>query len=676
MDTNQTNLAFDEVHAGIARLIDTDPVSTMQRAREVHSKDPDDPRGALLLAMACNAHGLHGEALGLLDPLTKAHPNEAGLWLELGLAQAGEGMHGPALSSLGRAAAAAPALGRVWLALADSRHAVGDAEGANSAYLEHLRRSQDDDALMEAATLLAQGNLAQAEIALRSLLARRPGDVAAMRMLAELLIRARKYDEATGWLERVLERAPDFDAARQNYAVVLNRAGRHADALAEIEILLDRNPHEQMLHDMKAVIQGRLGDFDSAISTYKSMLAKQSGQPEVWLGYGHALKTAGRAAEAIAAYRRAAELRPGFGVAWWSLANLKTMRFTRADVSAMRMELARGDIDDEARSHFEFALGKAYEDLGEDAEAFAHYSSGNALRRKQVSYDAEAANERVRYACRLYTSDFFAERAGSGCEDPDPIFVVGMPRAGSTLVEQILSSHPLVEGTAELPAIIAITQDLRQREKASETVSYHDVLAKLSADELRALGERYMRRTRSQRRDGKPYFTDKMPNNFAHVGLIHLILPRAKIIDVRRHPLACCFSNFKQSFARGQTFSYDFGDLGRYYRDYVALMAHFDAVLPGRVHRVVYEDLVEDTETVVRRLLEYCGLDFDERCLRFFENDRAVRTASSEQVRKPIYRDGVNHWHRFEQWLDPLKAALGPVLTSYPDAPPIFDGRG
>lgn len=669
MDTNQANLTFDEALAGTARMIDTAPLLAMSMAREFRSKMPDDPRGALLLAMTCNACGLHEEAQELLGPLAEAHPNEARLWLELGLAQAGEGRHGLALSSLGRAAAAAPALGRVWLALADSRHAVGDAEGANSAYLEHLRYSQDDDALMEAATLLARGNLVQADIALRRLLERRPGDVAAMRMLAESLIRVRKYEEAMEWLERVLERAPDFDAARQNYAVVLNRVGRPAEALAEIEILLDRSPHEQILHDMKAVIQGRLGDFDSAIATYKGMLEKRSDQPEVWLGYGHALKTAGRAADAIAAYRRAAELRPGFGAAWWSLANLKTMRFTRAEVSVMRMELTRDDIDDEARSHFEFALGKAYEDLGEDAEAFAHYSKGNALRRRQVSYDADAASERVRYACRLYTTDFFAKRAGSGRQDPDPIFVVGMPRAGSTLVEQILSSHPLVEGTAELPAIIAITQDLRQREKASETVSYHDVLAKLGADELLALGERYMRRTRSQRRDGKPYFTDKMPNNFAHVGLIHLILPRAKIIDVRRHPLACCFSNFKQSFARGQTFSYDFSDLGRYYRDYVELMAHFDNVLPGRVYRVIYEDLVVNTETVVRRMLEYCGLAFDERCLRFFENDRAVRTASSEQVRKPIYRDGVNHWHRFEKWLDPLKASLGPVLASYPDVP-------
>ena len=243
---------------------------------------------------------------------------------------------------------------------------------------------------------------------------------------------------------------------------------------------------------------------------------------------------------------------------------------------------------------------------------------------------------------------FFAARAGSGCPAPDPIFVLGMPRSGSTLVEQILASHPLVEGTMELPAIIAIAHDLRQRDAAPGTASYLDALAGLDGDELRALGERYIRTTRVQRKQARPLFIDKMPNNFAHVGLIHLILPNAKIIDARRHPLACGFSNFKQHFARGQAFSYDLADMGRYYADYVALMAHFDEVLPGRVHRVIYEELVEDTEAQVRALLAYCGLEFDERCLRFFENERAVRTASSEQGRRPIYRDDRDRRHFLE----------------------------
>ncbi len=418
------------------------------------------------------------------------------------------------------------------------------------------------------------------------------------------------------------------------------------------------------------MILGKLGDFEAAIDAYERVLARLPGQWQVWLGYGHALKTAGRTGDAIAAYRRAIALNPGFGSAWWSLANLKTVRFDAADIEAMRAQLARNDLDDDARLHFEFALGKALEDAGEDADAFTHYARGNALRRAQLPYDAALARERTRRAMATYTPGFFAERAGAGCPAPDPIFVVGMPRAGSTLIEQILASHPQVEGTMELPAIIAITRQLRERAGNPETTSYHDVLAALPRAELEALGRDYLRRVQPQRREGRPLFIDKMPNNFAHVGLIHAILPNAKIIDARRHPLACCFSNFKQHFARGQAFSYDLSDLGHYYADYVMLMAHFDAVLPGRIHRVFHEAMVEDTEAQVRALLAYCGLEFDERCLRFFENPRAVRTASSEQVRRPIYREGLAQWQRFEPWLEPLKQALGPVLEAYPKAPP------
>jgi tetratricopeptide (TPR) repeat protein len=439
--------------------------------------------------------------------------------------------------------------------------------------------------------------------------------------------------------------------------------------LVEIDHLLARDPANQSVHNMRAVVLGKLGDFDAAITTYEGVLAKLPQQWQVWLGYGHALKTANRSSEAITAYRRALAINPSFGGAWWSLANLKTMRFDAADIAAMQAQLQRQELDDDARLHIEFALGKAQEDAGADAEAFTHYARGNALRRQQLPYDAELMHARTQRAIATYTRAFFDTRAGSGSAAQDPIFVVGMPRAGSTLIEQILSSHPQVEGTMELPAIIAITRELRQRDGNPETTAYHDVLAGLEHSELHALGEDYLRRCQPQRREGKPFFIDKMPNNFAHVGLIHSILPNAKIIDARRHPLACCFSNFKQHFARGQAFSYDLADMGHYYADYVALMAHFDAVLPGRIHRVIYEDMVADTETQVRALLDYCELAFDPRCLRFFENTRAVRTASSEQVRQPIYTDGLAQWRRFEPWLGPLKQALGPVLAHYPQVP-------
>ena len=619
------------------QLLETAPALAAQQAREILASVPGHPAGVLLSGLAASAQRQFAQAVEILRPLVQA--------------QAGSAV--------------------AWLALADAHFGLGDDDAADAAYMQHVRLSVHTAELMQAADALAQGDLPEAETRLRARLQRQPTDVAAQRMLAELAARLGRNDEAITLLEQVLQRAPSFDAARQNLATVLNRGNRHAQALVEIDYLLTRAPSSQSLQNMRAVVLGKLGDFDAAITTYECVLAKLPQQWQVWLGYGHALKTANRSSDAITAYRRALALNPGFGGAWWSLANLKTMRFDAADIAAMQVQLQRQDLDDDARLHLEFALGKAQEDAGADAAAFAHYARGNALRRRQLPYDAGMMRVRTQRAMRTYTPEYFAARAGSGSTARDPIFVIGMPRAGSTLIEQILSSHPQVEGTMELPAIIAITRELRQRDGNPETTAYHDVLAGLGHSELHALGEDYLRRCQPQRREGKPFFIDKMPNNFAHAGLIHSILPNAKIIDARRHPLACCFSNFKQHFARGQAFSYDLADMGHYYADYVALMAHFDAVLPGRIHRVLYEDMVANTEAQVRALLDYCELPFDPHCLRFFENTRAVRTASSEQVRQPIYTDGLAQWKRFEPWLGPLKQALGPVLAHYPQVPVV-----
>ncbi|SHE27781.1 tetratricopeptide repeat-containing sulfotransferase family protein [Thermomonas hydrothermalis] len=655
------------------RLLDSDPALAAEQAVEILRVAPGHPGAELVLGMAELALGQAQAAEARLAALAAAQPRSAATWLALGRARLALAQPTQALPCMERAVALQPALPGAWLALADLLYDQGQREAADAAYVQHVHHSVRDPALMAAADALVRGDLPEAETRLRARLARFPSDVAALRMLAELGARLGHNEEAIELLAQALARAPSFDAARQNYAAMLNRANRHDEALVEVDRLLERDPDNQSLHNLRAVILGKLGDFDGAIEAYARVLARLPGQWQVWLGYGHALKTAGRTPEAIAAYRRAIALKPDFGSAWWSLANLKTVRFGADDIAAMRSQLARPDLDDDARLHFEFALGKALEDAGQDAEAFSHYARGNALRRRQVPYDAALARERTRRAIRTYTREFFAARAGSGCPAPDPIFVVGMPRAGSTLIEQILASHPMVEGTMELPSLIAITRELRERSGSPETTSYHDVLAALDPAELAALGQDYLRRAQVHRREGRPLFIDKMPNNFAHVGLIHLILPNAKIIDARRHPLACCFSNFKQHFARGQAFSYDLEDLGHYYADYVALMAHFDAVLPGRIHRVFHEDMVEDPETQIRALLDYCALPFDPRCLRFYENPRAVRTASSEQVRRPIYREGVAQWRRFEPWLEPLKQALGPVLTAYPAVPPLTD---
>jgi hypothetical protein len=398
------------------------------------------------------------------------------------------------------------------------------------------------------------------------------------------------------------------------------------------------------------------------------VLADYPNNARVWMSYGHALKTTNRSSECVQTYRKSIELAPHLGEAYWSLANLKTFRFTPADIEAMQAQLATTNLTDDDRLQFHFALGKAFEDARQFTESFQHYAEGNRLRRTGVGYDADANIEQMQRSRALFTPEFFAARAGQGTQAPDPIFIVGLPRSGSTLLEQILSSHPLVEGTMELADIVNMARELGGPH-ARVQGAYPESIAALDENALRSLGERYLEQTRIYRRTDAPFFIDKLPNNFAHTGLIHLILPRAKIIDARRHPLGCCFSNFKQHFARGQHFTYSLDDLGRYYRGYVQLMAHFDAVLPGRVHRVIYERMIEDTEGEVRRLLDHCGLPFDERCLRFYENERAVRTASSEQVRRPIYREGVDHWQHYEPWLGPLKSALGSVLEHYPNVP-------
>jgi tetratricopeptide (TPR) repeat protein len=579
-----------------------------------------------------------------------------------------------ALTALRKAAALQPNLPGVWRRLADHLAAVGDDAGAQQAYAQHIRHSVRDPELIAAAHALVEQRIPQAELALRTRLKRAPTDVAAIRMLAEVAARLGRYEDAERLLARCLELAPDFHEARQHYAMVLHRANQPERALAEIERLLRLDPRNPNYRNLKAVLLCRVGDYAPALTLYEHILDEYPKHAKIWLSYGHALKTEGHSERAIEAYRRCVELEPGFGEAWWSLANLKTFRFSDADIASLRTLCARAELDTEQRLHFEFSLGKALEDAQSYAASFEHYARGNALRRTMLPYSADEVSARTRRAIELFDAEFFAARRGHGDPGRDPIFVVGLPRSGSTLVEQILASHTQVEGTMELPEIISITRELRARGPAESPQPYFEALAQLHAAQCAALGARYLERTRIHRRSDAPYFVDKMPNNFAHLALIHLMLPHARIIDVRRHPMACCFSGFKQHFARGQGFSYGLEDIGRYYRDYVRLMAHYDAVLPGRVHRVIYERLVDDTETEVRALLAYCGLPYEQGCLHFHQNPRAVRTASSEQVRRPINRDGMTQWQHYEPWLEPLKRALGPVLAFYPAVPSFMGG--
>jgi len=506
-----------------------------------------------------------------------------------------------------------------------------------------------------------ENRLDVAERLLKPHLKEDPFDVFAIRMLGELAARIGRWKDAEHLLRRAIELAPGWTSARANLAIFLGRMGRPAEAMALLDDILAEEPDWVGHWTLKAATHARLGDFEEAIELYKNVLAQAPRQPKAWTSYGHMLKTVGHQAEGIAAYREAIALRPTLGEAWWSLANLKTFKFEEADFAAMEAALGTAGLKDEDRLQLEFALGKAMHDAQRPDEAFAHYSKGNALRLKNEPYEAQDISEKVDRCIAEFTADAFAERSG-GNVAPDPIFIVGMPRAGSTLVEQILSSHSLVEGTSELPDIPALARRL----------GYPKPVLKLTEQERRELGEEYLKRASVQRRTDRPYFIDKLPNNWLYVPFILMILPNAKIIDARRHPLGCCFSNFRQHFARGQDFTYDLADVGHYYADYVRLMAHIDAVLPGRVHRVIYERMVADTENEVRALLNHCGLEFEPACLEFYKTERAVRTASSEQVRQPIYRDATEEWKPYEAFLGPLKAALGPVLDAYPEAPASF----
>ncbi len=650
------------------RLLASNPALAAAQAAEILKAAPNHPAALLIQGAAARASGDPARALAILEDVARTRPNWSPALYELGLAHFFAGNADEAIAALRAAVRIKPDFTQAWLALGDALTSTGDASGADEAYAWHIKTSTHDPHLVAAAAALVQNEIPRAEALLRAHLQQFPSDVAALRMLAEVAARLRRFKDAETLLVRCLELAPSFAGARHNYAVVLHRQNRPLEALAEVEKLLALEPHHPGYNNLKAAILVRIGEYQQSIEIYEAVLAAYPQLPKIWMSYGHALKTKGREPESIAAYRKSVALQPTLGEAYWSLANLKTFRFSAEDLEAMRRAQARTDLCEEDRLHLHFALGKALEDARLYAHAFDEYARGNRIRRSGIRYVANELSEHVRRSKALLTREFFERRRGYGADAVDPIFIVGLPRAGSTLLEQIISSHSQVEGTMELPDIPAIAKKLSGVPSRAGS-SYPEVLASLSASECRALGAEYLSRTRIQRKTDAPRFIDKMPNNFTHAALIHLILPNAKIIDARRHPLACCFSGFKQHFARGQHFSYDLTDIGRYYHDYVELMTHLDAVLPGRIYRVIYESLIADTEREVRALLAYCDLPYEEACLRFYENERAVRTASSQQVRQPIFRDALEHWRNFDPWLLPLKQALGGVLDAYPAAP-------
>lgn len=526
--------------------------------------------------------------------------------------------------------------------------------------------------LREAAALFHSGDLGRASKLLRTFLATHRDDPGALRLLAETTKREGRNDEARDLFELAVKAAPDFTAARFAFAKSLLAANRPDAALAEIDALLVKDPRNPLLREQRALTLEALEHHAETAAIWRKLLCDYPHRAEWWLRLGHALRGIGQLDECIEAYRQALAIRPSFGAAWWTLADLKTFRFGDAEIGEMESHLASADLPSADRTRIHFALGKACEDMKAFEQSFHHYARGNALHRMGLSHDPAELDNYVARCKEFFTREFFDARRGWGSESNDPIFVVGMGRSGSTLVEQILASHPAIEGTGELTEIYPLARRLLAEFGGGDRNGFPGVLAKMSRDLADQLGREYLARAGLHRKLGRPHFADKMGANFANVGLIALILPNAKIIDVRRHPLACCFSNFAQLFPKGQEATYRLADIGRAYRDYVELMVHFDRVLPGKVHRVCYERLVGAPETEIRQMLDYLGLPFDEVCLRFYETGRVVTTISSQQVRNPIYHDAVERWRNYEPWLSPLKSALGPVLEAYPEVP-AFD---
>jgi tetratricopeptide (TPR) repeat protein len=663
MGTLETALA----HA--SRLLHTNPALALEQAQEILKVAPGYPPASLLLGVAWRRLGDGPRALEVLEALVKSQPRWANVHYELGLTLADSGQPEAALVALRRAVTLRPNMPDAWRAIGDQLTLCADREGADFAYAQHIKASTQDPRLLLPASALVDGKIPEAESILRAHLKQYPTDIAALRMLAEVATRLGRNSDAESLLEHCLELAPSFSAARHQYVIVLQRQNKTLAALRHLDQLAASEPHSTIYKNLRAVILGKIGEYRESIEIYSEVLKAHPYDSKIWVSYGHALATAGREADSVNAYRTAIREAPEFGEAYWSLANLKTFRFDANEIEHMRRQLQRTDLSDENRYHFDFALGKALEDAARYNESFQHYVEGNRLRRAEIGYDAEEMSAYVRRCKRLFTEDFFSQRTGWGAPDDDPIFIVGMPRAGSTLIEQILASHTGVEGTMELPDILMIAGSLSGKRVPNVEPKYPSILGTVEHGACRALGERYLADTRIQRKTSRHFFIDKMPLNFLHVGLILLILPNAKIIDARRHPMACCFSGFKQHFAQGHNYSFALDDIGHYYRDYVDLMAHFDRVMPGRIHRIFYESMIENTEREVRLLLDYCGLPFEDSCLRFYENDRPVRTPSAQQVRQPIYRSGIEQWRHFEPWLQPLKEALGTVLEAYPNTP-------
>jgi len=622
-------------------------------------------RDVLYLRAVAQRHlGDTAAALATLAALECLYPRFSGLYQERGYCHVARRDAAAAIAALLHGVRINPALPGSWSMLEGLYRMSGQPANAAEAAAQVAALKKLPAEVVSATALFADGESAAAEQLIRAFLLRHGHHLEAMRLLARIGIEREAFDDAQLLLEAVLDLAPDYHAARYDYVQVLIERHQYPQAQEQAARLLAAEPANRNYRTSYALTCVGLGQHERAIGIYRELVTDAARPADLYLSIAHSLKTLGRQREAIAEYHSAAAARAGYGEAWWSLANLKTYRFEPRELAHMQTAEAAAATSVVDRYHLCFALGKACEDLQRYAESFEYYARGNALKRAESRYRPETLELNTRRQIEVCSVGLFARNQGSGAPAADPIFIVGLPRSGSTLLEQILASHSAVEGTQELADIPRIVAHLKGRDPDSDDSRYPAVLAQMSGEDFRRLGEKYLGDTRAYR-SGKARFIDKMPNNFRHIGLIHLMLPNARIIDARREPMACCFGNLKQLFAKGQEFTYSVADIARYYRTYLELMRHWDAVLPGRVLRVQYEELVDDLQGHVRRVLEFCGLRFEPACVEFHKTERSVRTASSEQVRQPLYREGLDQWRHYEPWLGALRESLGDALTRY-----------
>ncbi len=632
--------------------------------RRVLPQSRQDPNVICLLGEICLRQRRPQEAENWFRKVIKRHEGYPRALEGLGLALLADGKPKKASKILTRAAAAVPGRSTTQMALARALAESGHHSESENAIKEAFRLNPGKAAIAEAERASRDGRMEEAEKTLRKLLAKDPNNVKAMRMLGSIALEANRFRAARRLLERAVELAPGVAIGWADLANIHLKKDQYDEALDSVQRAIDLDPRFAHSYVVKGNILTRAQRHEEALLAYQEGLDASPLNIGALSGMGHVLKTIGRQDEAIETFRKCIKVNPAHGETYWSLANLKTFEFDPEEVRIMEEMIDRESLADEPKVNMLISLGKHYDHEKDYSKAFEYYQRGNDLRREYEIYDpvhSQVVHDRI---IKVFTPEFFVERNGYGDPSPDPILIVGLPRSGSTLIEQILASHSMVEGTMELPDLGRTIADLNMKTRGRK--EYPEAVLPLDREQVTELGRDYMDSTSRYRTD-KPFFIDKMPNNFQAVGFLRLILPNAKVIDARRHPLDSCLGSYKQLFYKGQSFTYDQFELGHYYLEYRRIMDHWNAVLPGHVLDVHYEQMVLDQETQTRRILEYCGLPWEDQCLRFYETERAINTASSEQVRQPIYTGALNFWRNYEAHLGEMIETLEPLLRELPE---------